>query len=461
MPYVEKGDFFRRDPLHFLSVSHDIICVIISAVIFHQLCLESWNMSAKYIIATAVIALTVASINLTDNNYLVFFRRKFILSVIWKFLVFWLVADAAINFVFYLLNSNDPFNHEWLAFTLICSFLLLNVNRLFFRGLIWRARAKGKYRRNVFLIGSSSSILSLGQRMKQYRSEGFSIAGVQRLHSSPRRELIDNIAERVRQSGAAEVWICLPLEMGRIVKSILYKLRNETAEIRFLPEFSDELLLNHRASEVVGRYSIDLSVTPISGYSRILKRTEDIILGGLIFLLISPVCLGIAIAIKLTSSGPILFKQYRTGANGRHFKVYKFRSMEVHEEKNGLTQATKNDARVTKIGNFLRRTSLDELPQFFNVLQGHMSIVGPRPHALAHNDYYKNLVESYMRRHMVKPGITGWAQMSGYRGETDTLEKMQKRVEYDLWYIDNWSVRLDIKIIILTIFKGFINKNAY
>ncbi|BBH32127.1 undecaprenyl-phosphate glucose phosphotransferase [Pseudomonas sp. St290] len=150
------------------------------------------------------------------------------------------------------------------------------------------------------------------------------------------------------------------------------------------------------------------------------------------------------------------------GINGKHFKVYKFRSMVVHNESGGdVTQASRNDSRVTRIGAFLRRTSLDELPQFFNVLQGRMSIVGPRPHALAHNEYYKDLVESYMQRHKVKPGITGWAQVSGYRGETDTLDKMQKRVEYDLWYIDNWSLWIDMKIIFLTVFKGFVNKNAF
>ena len=200
----------------------------------------------------------------------------------------------------------------------------------------------------------------------------------------------------------------------------------------------------------------------MDGPARFIKRAEDILIGGLISLLILPVCVAIAIAIKATSPGPVVFKQYRTGINGRKFKVYKFRSMVVHQENNGeVTQAKKNDARVTPIGAFLRRTSLDELPQFFNVLQGRMSLVGPRPHALAHNEYYKDLVESYMQRHKVKPGITGWAQVNGYRGETDTLDKMQKRVEYDLWYIDNWSLWLDLKIIFLTVFKGFINKNAY
>ena len=152
----------------------------------------------------------------------------------------------------------------------------------------------------------------------------------------------------------------------------------------------------------------------------------------------------------------------RKNLNGGDFVYYKFRSMKVHQEITGsVTQATKGDSRITPMGNFLRKTSLDELPQFLNVIQGRMSIVGPRPHALAHNEYYKDLVESYMKRHKVKPGITGWAQVNGLRGETDTLDKMEKRVRYDLWYIDNWSLWLDLKIIFLTIFKGFINKNAY
>lgn len=182
----------------------------------------------------------------------------------------------------------------------------------------------------------------------------------------------------------------------------------------------------------------------------------------MIAVLIAPVCVLIVVAIKVTSPGPVLFKQYRMGINGKRFKVYKFRSMKIHQEDGDvITQACKNDSRVTRVGAFLRRTSLDELPQFYNVLQGRMSIVGPRPHALSHNEYYKDLVESYMRRHKVKPGITGWAQVNGLRGETETLDKMRKRVEHDLWYIDNWSLGLDLRIIFLTIVKGFINKNAY
>lgn len=242
----------------------------------------------------------------------------------------------------------------------------------------------------------------------------------------------------------------------------MYALRNETADIRFLPRGDELRLLNHRSSDIGGLHTIDLSCTPLSGSFSAIKRIEDVLLSLIILLLITPLCLLIALAIKLTSPGPVLFKQMRNGLDGQQIKVYKFRSMRVHKEQTGMvTQAKKNDNRLTPIGAQLRRTSLDELPQFWNVLQGRMSIVGPRPHALAHNQYYEDLVESYMRRHKVKPGITGWAQVNGLRGETDTLEKMQKRVDHDLWYIDNWSLWLDIKIIFLTVFKGFVNKNAY
>ena len=172
--------------------------------------------------------------------------------------------------------------------------------------------------------------------------------------------------------------------------------------------------------------------------------------------------LWIALAIKFTSDGPVLFKQKRLGWNGAEILVYKFRSMYVdHESGQYVKQAQRGDERVTSFGRFLRRTSLDELPQFINVLQGRMSIVGPRPHAIAHNEKFKELVPRYMLRHRVKPGITGWAQIHGYRGETDTLEKMESRVEYDLFYIENMSLWLDLRIIVMTIFKGFVHKNAY
>jgi len=259
-----------------------------------------------------------------------------------------------------------------------------------------------------------------------------------------------------------EVWIALPLRAEGRVKDILHELRHSTVTIRFVPGMFGTRLLNYSVTEVAGMAVLDLSTSPMEGGNRFIKAFEDRVLAFIILILIGPLLVVIAIAVKLTSPGPVLFKQLRHGWDGKPIKIYKFRTMFQHSEENGkVTQAGRQDARVTSFGAFLRRTSLDELPQFFNVLQGRMSIVGPRPHALAHNEEYKDQIDAYMLRHKVKPGITGWAQINGWRGETDTLEKMQKRVEYDLYYIDHWSLWFDLKIIFITLFKGFVGKNAY
>ncbi len=193
-----------------------------------------------------------------------------------------------------------------------------------------------------------------------------------------------------------------------------------------------------------------------------MKRLSDIILSVLILILISPLLLIIAIGVKASSPGPVIFKQRRYGLNGDEIVVSKFRTMTTCEDDgNFIRQAQKNDSRVTSFGAFLRRTSLDELPQFFNVIQGRMSIVGPRPHAVAHNELYRKIIKGYMVRHKVKPGVTGWAQVNGCRGETDTVEKMKKRIDYDLAYLRNWSLLLDLYIIFKTIFVVLDDRNAY
>jgi len=246
------------------------------------------------------------------------------------------------------------------------------------------------------------------------------------------------------------------------MKELLYDLRHLTVNIKLIPDIFGFSILNHSMTEIAGLPAVNLSDTPMGGANRVIKELEDRLLAFIIILLISPVLLCISVAIKLTSSGPILFKQKRHGWDGRVINIYKFRTMNSHTDSdNTITQASRNDSRVTRLGRFLRKTSLDELPQFYNVLQGRMSIVGPRPHAVEHNELYKDKVNKYMLRHMVKPGITGWAQINGLRGETNTLDKMKKRVEYDLYYIENWSLWFDVKIIFLTMIKGFVHKNAY
>ena len=246
------------------------------------------------------------------------------------------------------------------------------------------------------------------------------------------------------------------------VKELLYALRHHTVNIKLIPDIFGFSLLNHSMTEIAGLPAVNLSDTPMGGGNQLIKALEDRVLAILIIPLIIPLIVLIAIAIKLTSSGPVLFKQKRHGWDGRVINVYKFRTMKLHDEEAGkIAQASKGDSRITPLGAFLRGCSLDELPQFYNVLQGRMSIVGPRPHAVEHNELYKEQVNQYMLRHMVKPGITGWAQVNGLRGETDTLDKMKKRVEYDLFYIENWSLWFDLKIIFLTVFKGFVHKNAH
>ncbi|NYS78440.1 undecaprenyl-phosphate glucose phosphotransferase [Halomonas glaciei] len=451
----------ERYPAQLIVPVFDFFAIVCACVIAFKFRFGTFDLHERYVLATALIALFAILLNSMFGGYSRW-RTTPVSTLVARLLMVWVAVGLLATSLIFLADASVRFSRLWVASSLLLSYIIAAGGRVLAQIILRKARMKGRARRSIFLVGPSSQLLQVARSMRAAKGEGYSIVGVERLYSGFNEQSLPNIAARIEMSGAREVWICVPLEMGGAVRSIFYALRNHTAEVRFIPDFQGMQLLNHRFSEVAGHFAIDLSVTPLSGMARIIKRAEDLMVGSLITLLITPVCLLIAVAIKVTSPGPILFKQYRTGANGRRVKVYKFRSMRVHKEKEGqITQATKNDQRITPIGAFLRKTSLDELPQFYNVLQGRMSIVGPRPHALAHNDYYKDLVESYMRRHKVKPGITGWAQVNGLRGETDTLEKMERRVEYDLWYIDNWSLWLDLRIIILTVFTGFTNKNAY
>ncbi|EML2655003.1 undecaprenyl-phosphate glucose phosphotransferase [Escherichia coli] len=257
------------------------------------------------------------------------------------------------------------------------------------------------------------------------------------------------------------VYIALNMKDEAIIKTVVSQLTDTTCSVLLIPDIFTFNILQSRTEEINGVPVVPLFDTPLNGINMIFKRLEDIIVSLIILTLISPVLLLIACIVKFTSPGPVIFRQIRYGMDGKPIRVWKFRTMKVMENDDKVIQAKKDDVRVTKVGKFQRSTSLDELPQFFNVLFGQMSVVGPRPHAVAHNEQYRSLIQGYMLRHKVKPGITGLAQINGWRGETDTLEKMEKRIEYDLLYIRGWSVWLDLKIIFLTIFKGFVNKSAY
>lgn len=273
---------------------------------------------------------------------------------------------------------------------------------------------------------------------------------------------IVDLPEFVKANRVDSIYVTLPMASQPRILNLLDQLRDTTASIHFVPDIFVADLIQARMDSIGDIPVVAVCETPFYGVNGMIKRLSDVVIATLILILILPLLLAIAIGVKTTSPGPVLFKQRRYGVDGRDIVVYKFRSMTVCEDNTGhIEQAKKNDQRITPFGAFLRKTSLDELPQFINVLQGRMSIVGPRPHAVAHNELYRKLIKGYMVRHKVKPGITGWAQVNGYRGETDTLDKMQKRIEYDLDYLRNWSLQLDLYIIFKTVFVVLKHKNAY
>ena len=331
-------------------------------------------------------------------------------------------------------------------------------------------RTKGLNSKRVLIVGYGNTGQELHRRAQHLDWAGYDVKGV---HADPsnaakikdlavaRLDALEEIPGFVATNRIHEIWITLPLMASPQLQQLKYLLRNSLVDIRWVPDILGLQMLSNKMSNFLGFPVVDLNQPISSGVNGILKDIFDKLFAISALILLLPLFTVLAILIKRSSPGPVFFRQPRLGLNGKPFSVYKFRTMKVHQETGMVTQATKDDPRLTSIGGFLRRTSLDELPQFINVLLGDMSVVGPRPHALPHNEMYKDLLEMYMLRHRVKPGITGWAQIHGHRGETDTVDKMAKRVQFDLHYIQNWSLWMDIRIIAWTAFKGWTGKNAY
>jgi putative colanic acid biosynthesis UDP-glucose lipid carrier transferase len=323
--------------------------------------------------------------------------------------------------------------------------------------------------RSVIIVGDNEIGQNIAKRIKEYPYLLMEVRGFfdnrkesrDTLHAKALLGGMSDVAGYVRENNIQMIFISLPMSAQPRIRTLLDDLHDTTASIYFLPDVYIFDLMQAHFDNVGGIPVVAICDSAFSGVDIVVKNVSDFVLASLILLLLSPLMLGIAIAVKVTSIGPVLFKQRRYGLNGEEIIVYKFRSMTVREDGAKIVQAQKNDSRFTKIGSFLRRTSLDELPQFFNVLQGRMSIVGPRPHAVAHNELYRKLIKGYMLRHKVKPGITGWAQVNGYRGETEELEKMQARIDYDLHYLQNWSLWFDLWIIMRTLFVVLKKQNAY
>ena len=368
----------------------------------------------------------------------------------------------------YLLKKDSYSRLVFLYFS-IFSIILLILERFILREFLRFFRSKGYNRRRVLIIGAGELGEKVSKRIKESSWTGLEIAGFlddsmdvgASIQGAKILGKIRDINKITSEYDIDQVFITLPAKAYRKIMYVVENLRDEVISVRIVPDIYQAVTLYGGIEEFNGLPIINLTDSKMYGWNVIVKRVADVAFSSLALALLSPIMLTIALIIKLTSRGPVIFKQKRYGLDGKEIKVYKFRSMSVCEDGPNVPQARKGDTRITAVGSFLRRTSLDELPQFLNVLQGRMSVVGPRPHAVSHNEEYRKLVKSYMLRHKVKPGITGWAQVNGWRGETDTLDKMEKRVECDLFYIENYSCWLDMKIVWLTIWNGFIHKHAY
>ncbi len=379
----------------------------------------------------------------------------------------WVVVAILLVALAFLAKASGSYSRfvvvAWFAMTPT----LLILQRIVVQSLLREMRSRGWNLRTLAIVGSGKNAQKLATWVNESEWMGLKLVGIYDDRHEPRAgraAISGRIEDLVREAGEGRidyVYSALPMRAENRIIRIVDALSDTTASVYIMPDSFIFDLMNARWINVGGIPMVSIFESPFYGVDGWLKRLEDIVLGSLILILIAIPMVLIAIGVKLSSPGCILFKQHRYGLNGRVVEVWKFRSMRVCEDGQGIPQAKKGDPRVTRFGAFLRRTSLDELPQFINVLQGHMSLVGPRPHAVSHNEQYRKLIHGYMLRHKVKPGITGWAQINGWRGETDTVEKMKARVDHDLYYIQNWSLWLDIRIIVLTLFRGFVGKQAY
>ena len=379
-----------------------------------------------------------------------------------------LIATFVLIFAYvtqYITLYSEQMILMWLIVTPLAQIIVLQL-------LKWASPSLIKWQgppQNVLIIGLNEQGVLLADNLNQDYYQRINILGffedrspnrIEHNGSYPVLGSLNELSTYLKLHTVHKLYIALPMSSHPRILKMLDDLKDTTASIYFVPDIFVTDLIQGRVSEVNGIPVVSVCDTPFTGMDGFIKRTADVLFSLCVLILISPILLAIAIGIKLTSPGPVIFKQRRYGLDGQEISVYKFRSMTVTEDGVTVTQATRNDRRITPLGAILRKTSLDELPQFINVLQGRMSVVGPRPHAVAHNEEYRKLIKGYMVRHKVKPGITGWAQVNGFRGETDTLEKMEQRVHYDLEYLRNWSPRLDMLIVAKTVWLTLVGQDS-
>ncbi|MGB5812165.1 MAG: undecaprenyl-phosphate glucose phosphotransferase [Polyangiales bacterium] len=431
---------------------------------------EEWNERSWFAATTGavVFGLIAQSLKLYENSRAVRLKQLVVRASLG-----WIAGVVPVLlFIAFLLKTSEDYSRVTITSWFFLAPFLISLWRIGIVLVLRELRSRGYNTRAAAIVGMTELGEQLAQRIHANPSLGLRIHGFFDDRGEERCHPIDTafgrrigaLRDAVDAARAGEIdliYIAFPLRAEPRINELLRQLSDTTASVYLAADFFAFDLLHARWGTLGDIPTVSLRETPFYGVDGWLKRLEDVVLGSLILVAISVPMLVISVGIKLSSPGPVLFKQRRYGLKGEVIDVIKFRSMSVTEDGAEIRQATKDDPRVTKFGAILRRTNLDELPQFLNVLEGSMSIVGPRPHAVAHNELYRRKIEGYMLRHKVKPGITGWAQVNGWRGETDTLDKMERRVEHDLDYIRNWSLLWDLQIIFMTVFGSRTRKNAY
>lgn len=386
-----------------------------------------------------------------------------------EILVCWFTTGLLLAFFAFLLKIGGSYSRgAFFAFYFTAPIGLLGTRKLTKVGLASAVAKGGIVRRDAVLVGSDSELTALRSRdrlalvgatdLKEFR---LSDVGSPEDRADADRAVFELVGTTVRRHNCREVLLLLPWNDTARIDSAREYVKNLPVSVRLLPDSHVRLLSNFVSSARQRILAIEIQRTPLSAVERLVKRVMDVVVALVALALLLPVFMFTAIAIKLDSEGPVIFRQRRKGFNGKQFVMLKFRTMTVLEDGAAVVQATREDPRVTSIGRFLRAASIDELPQLINVLKGDMSLIGPRPHALAHDHYFEKILEDYAFRHHVKPGLTGWAQCNGLRGATPRVEDIAERVKLDLWYVNNWSLWLDVQILIKTAFEVARKRNAY
>ena len=426
----------------------------------------AFDRSSQAIIIVAVLCLILVQAPREVSTQLTPARISAVTEVIFR----WLLLLAVMLAIGYVTRSLAQYPRRIFITWAVVTPIALVFSTLAMQEIMHRFLMNAFDSRSAIFAGYNNSSLELARRLTSNPAMRLKVSGFFDDRSSDRLGMesdatlvgsLSDLSTYVKEHGTDVIFIALPIRHVKRVMNLLDDLRDTTASIYYVPDIFVFDLIQARSGEIHGIPVVAMCETPFYGYRGVAKRLTDVGFSAVILLLLLPLLLLIAIMVKTTSPGPIIFKQRRYGLDGREIAVYKFRTMSVTEDGAEVRQASKTDSRITRIGGILRRTSMDELPQLINVLQGRMSLVGPRPHAVAHNEEYRKLIKGYMVRHKVLPGITGLAQVNGCRGETSQLEEMEARVNYDLDYLRRWTPMLDIKIILLTAIKVFRDDKAY